>query len=80
MSGPLTLELPNVEGRGIGGAVADLEALSLDVQVHTQPIPRIGPFRRGEAGRVEAQSPRPGTAVQRGQRIDLYTFVDDEEG
>lgn len=78
--GALTIRLPDVEGSGITQGVADLEALDLEVRVVTQPIPRVGPFRRGQAGRVEAQVPRPGEAIQRGQRVDLYTFVEDGGG
>jgi eukaryotic-like serine/threonine-protein kinase len=77
--GPLTIELPNVRGQGIDAARAQLEALALKVRVEGVPRQRIGPFRRGEFGRVEEQVPSPGTSVQRGETITLYTFSEDAE-
>jgi eukaryotic-like serine/threonine-protein kinase len=79
--GALTIPVPNVRGKPIDTAVAELRALDLDPRVITQPIPRIGPFRRGEAGLVEEQSPPPGQdgGIRRGQTIDLYTFVEDAD-
>jgi eukaryotic-like serine/threonine-protein kinase len=77
--GALTFPLPRVEGKGIEEAEAELRALNLDVLVVKEPRPSIGPFRRGEYGLVEAQNPQPDESVQRGQRIDLYTFAPDEE-
>jgi beta-lactam-binding protein with PASTA domain len=77
--GPVTFELPRVEGEAVGDAVARLEALGLDVAVHEERRPRIGPFVRGRFGRVEVQDPAAGTAVRRGQRVDLYTFSERAE-
>nr|MBA2528549.1 PASTA domain-containing protein [Euzebyales bacterium] len=72
--GPLTVSLPGLVGTDVGDAVAELEGLALDVSVTEQPRPWIGPLRRGSYGRVEAQVPDAGTALQRGDRVDLYTF------
>jgi serine/threonine-protein kinase len=77
--GRLTIELPRVEGEDVEDATRELRALDLQVRVIEESRPRIGPFRRGRFGRVEAQDPQPGTAVQRGQTIDLYTFTEAAE-
>jgi eukaryotic-like serine/threonine-protein kinase len=77
--GSLTISVPRVEGKPIAEAVAELEALDLEVRVIREPRPRVGPFRRGEFGLVEAQNPQPGETLQRGGRVDLYTFAPDEE-
>lgn len=77
--GPLTIEVPDLRGNDVEAAVAELEELDLDVNVIRQPRPRIGPFVRGEEGRVEELDPAPGSNIERGQRIDVYTFDDDAE-
>lgn len=77
--GPLTVEVPDLRGNDVEAAVAELEQLDLDVNVIRQPRPRIGPFVRGEEGRVEELDPAPGSNIERGQRIDVYTFDDDAE-
>jgi serine/threonine-protein kinase len=77
--GAFTIRIPRVEGKGVEEAVAELRALDLAPNVIREPLPRVGPFRRGEVGRVEAQDPQPGEAVQRGQRVDLYTFTADDD-
>lgn len=74
--GPLTLEMPDVRTQPLDDAVAELENLGLDVTVAEEPVPRIGPFQRGEVGRAEEQLPQAGETVQRGDRVMLYTFVD----
>lgn len=75
--GPLTVEVPDLRGQPVQSAVAELEELALDVNVIRQPRPRIGPFVRGEEGQVEELDPAPGSSIERGQRIDVYTFDDD---
>ncbi|HWB71697.1 MAG TPA: Stk1 family PASTA domain-containing Ser/Thr kinase [Egibacteraceae bacterium] len=79
-AGPLTLAMPNVEGAGLEQARAQLAGLGLQVNVIEQERPKVGPLRRGSFGRVEYQSPRPGEAVRRGARVDLYTFSQSAEG
>jgi eukaryotic-like serine/threonine-protein kinase len=75
--GPLTVTVPDVEGEDLETAVAALRALDLEPRVIEEPRPRLGPFRIGSTGRVEAQDPRPGDQVERGTTIELYTYVDD---
>lgn len=75
--GPLTIEVPDLRGQPVEAAVTELEQLDLEVNVIRQPRPRIGPFVRGEEGRVEELAPAPGSSIERGQRIDVYTFDDD---
>ncbi|HUH07151.1 MAG TPA: PASTA domain-containing protein [Egibacteraceae bacterium] len=74
--GPLTIEMPNVRGKGIKDATAELEALGLVVSVDGQPRPSFGPFRQGKVGRVEEQLPQAGQAVRRGDSVTLYTFTE----
>ncbi|MDP8970398.1 MAG: Stk1 family PASTA domain-containing Ser/Thr kinase [Actinomycetota bacterium] len=74
-AGPVTFAMPNVEGTGVQAARARLAELGLRVNVTEQERPQVGPFRRGDFGRVEAQVPRPGEPVRRGDRVDLYTFT-----
>jgi beta-lactam-binding protein with PASTA domain len=62
--GPLTFPIPRVEGKPVDEAEAELRDLDLDVRVIKEPRPRVGPFRRGEFGLVEAQNPQPGEPVQ----------------
>ena len=72
--GPITIALGDYVGQGLTEAKESLAALDLEVRVIEQPRPVIGPARQGEYGRVEAQSPPEGTAVERGEVITLYTF------
>ena len=74
--GPLTIEMPDVRTQPIDDAVAELESLGLDVTVDEEPVPTIGPFRRGTVGRAEEQLPQAGASVERGAQVVLYTFVD----
>jgi serine/threonine-protein kinase len=74
--GPLTVEMPDVRTAPIEDAVAQLEELGLDVTVAEEPVPRIGPFQRGELGRAEETLPQAGDSVQRGDGVLIYTFVD----
>lgn len=76
-AGPLTIEVPDLRGQPVEDARAELAAMDLDVNVIRQPRPRVGPFVRGEEGRVEELDPRPGATIQRYERIDVYTFDDD---
>jgi serine/threonine-protein kinase len=78
-AGPLTVEVPDLRGQPVEEARAELAAMDLKVRVIRQPRPRVGPFVRGEEGRVEELSPQPGSTIQRGERIDVYTFDDDAE-
>ena len=81
--GPMTVEVPNVEGRSVEEARAALEKLDLRVKVVEEPRPRVGPFKRGGYGRVEAQDPQPGKKVRRGDTVTLYTFsraADERDG
>ncbi|MPZ72817.1 MAG: Stk1 family PASTA domain-containing Ser/Thr kinase [Nitriliruptorales bacterium] len=73
-AGPATVTLPNHVGQGLEQARGALAGLGLNVRVIEQQRPLIGPFRRGEFGRVEAQSPTAGTRLKRGEAVDLYTF------
>lgn len=77
--GPRTIELPDLRGDAVGDAVAALEELDLEVNVIRQPRQRVGPFVRGEEGRVEEMDPQGGSSVQRGETVDVYTFDDDAE-
>lgn len=72
--GPMTFKIPNVEGKSISDGRAILENLGLKVRVVEQARPQVGPFKRGQYGRVEAQDPQPGKKVQRGDSVTLYTF------
>ena len=72
--GPLTVTLPSVEGRPIDEGRAALQRLDLKVVVIEQARPRVGPFKRGDYGRVEAQDPSGGTKVKRGDTVRLWTF------
>ena len=73
--GPLTIELPNVRGKPIDEGRRTLERLGLRVEVIEQARPRVGPFKRGEYGRVEEQDPSPGKKVKRGDKVTLWTFT-----
>jgi beta-lactam-binding protein with PASTA domain/serine/threonine protein kinase len=79
--GPAPFRLPDVRGRDIDEAAAELRALGLEVRVVPIPRQRIGPFRRGEIGLVEEQYPVPGddVFVRRGDAVDLWTFSEDAE-
>ncbi|HWH32510.1 MAG TPA: PASTA domain-containing protein, partial [Egibacteraceae bacterium] len=72
--GPLTVKVPNVEGKAIDEGRRILEGLGLRVTVIEEPRPQVGPFKRGQYGRVEAQDPQPGKKVKRGDTVRLYTF------
>ena len=72
--GPITIALDDYQGQGLTEARESLAALGLEVRVIEQARPVIGPSQQGEYGRVEAQSPPSGTAVERGEVITLYTF------
>ena len=72
--GPLTVELPDVRGRSIDEGRAALQRLDLKVVVIEQARPRVGPFKRGDYGRVEEQDPSAGTRVKRGDTVRLWTF------
>jgi serine/threonine-protein kinase len=72
--GAQTIALGSYIGQGLEQARAALLALDLQVRVIEQERPVIGPSRQGVYGRVEAQAPDPGTAVERGEIINLYTF------
>jgi eukaryotic-like serine/threonine-protein kinase len=81
--GPVTFKIDSYVGQGLEQARGALRALDLEVRVTEQARPRIGPFRQGSYGRVEAQVPEPGSTVKRGDTIHLYTFsaaADDAEG
>jgi eukaryotic-like serine/threonine-protein kinase len=77
--GPLTIQMPNVEGDAIGAARDRLQGLGLQVRMNEQPRPMIGPFRHGQFGRVEHQEPRPGESVRRGETVTLWTFSEAAE-
>ena len=80
--GPVTFEIANYVGQGLSQAREALRALDLEVQVTEQARPRIGPFRQGTHGRVEAQVPEAGSSVKRGDTVHLWTFskaADDAE-
>jgi eukaryotic-like serine/threonine-protein kinase len=72
--GPVTFAIDSYVGQGLEQARTALRGLDLQVRVTEQARPRIGPFPRGEYGRVEAQVPEPGTKVKRGDTVHLYTF------
>lgn len=74
--GPLTVTMPDVRARSIEAAVEELESLGMDVTVSEEPVPTVGPFRRGRVGRAEEQLPQAGAPVERGTQVVLYTFVD----
>jgi eukaryotic-like serine/threonine-protein kinase len=81
--GPVTFKIDSYVGQGLEQARAALRALDLEVRVTEQARPRIGPFRQGSYGRVEAQVPEPGSTVKRGDTVHLYTFsaaADNAEG
>lgn len=77
--GPATIGVPDVEGNGVSEAVERLEAAGFATRVIEEPRPQLGPFRRGETGRVEAQDPQPGNSAERGSQVDLYTFSEAAE-
>lgn len=77
--GPLTVEAPNLRGQSLEQARAALTDLGLELAVEEQPRPQIGPFRRGQFGRVEEQVPEPGAAIRRGQTVTIYTFSEAAE-
>jgi serine/threonine-protein kinase len=72
--GPLTVEMPEVEGQPVGEARDALEALGLQVRLESEEVPTLGPFVRGRVGVVEVQEPAAGTEVQRGDEVVLYFF------
>ena len=76
-AGPLTIELPDLRGEPVEAAVASLEAEGLAVEVVREPRPSVGPFVRGQEGLVEETDPTPGSAIERGQQVVVYTFDDD---
>lgn len=77
--GPATIEVPDVEGDGVSEAVKELESAGFATRVIEEPRPQLGPFRRGETGRVEVQDPQPGNSAERGSQVDLYTFSEAAE-
>ena len=72
--GPVTITLGDYVGDGLEQTREALAAEGMEVRVYEQARPQIGPFRRGEFGRVEAQVPEPGTRLKRGETVTLYTF------
>lgn len=77
--GSATIEIPDVEGDGVSEGVEELEEAGFATRVIEEPRPQLGPFRRGETGRVEAQDPQPGKSAERGSQVDLYTFSEAAE-
>jgi serine/threonine-protein kinase len=73
--GPVTFDAPDVRGLSVEEAAARLGEEALRVRIVEQPRPRIGPFRRGEFGRVEEQVPEPDEEVRRGDAVTLYVFT-----
>jgi serine/threonine-protein kinase len=78
--GAATLVVPDLRGQELDPAVEQLRALGLEVEVFRSARPQIGPFRRGDFGRVENQSPAPGDAVPRGTLVEVLTYDPVEEG
>ncbi len=78
--GAATLVVPDLRGQELDPAVEQLRALGLEVQVFRSARPQIGPFRRGDFGRVENQSPAPGDEVPRGTLVEVLTYDPVEEG
>ena len=74
--GPLTITLPDVRGKPLDAAVEQLEALGLTVETDQDPVPTVGPFKRGVPGRAEETIPQAGKEITRGDDVLIYTFVD----
>jgi serine/threonine-protein kinase len=75
-AGPVTFEVPDVRGLALEEASQRLAEEDLRVRVVEQPRPRVGPFRRGQYGRVEEQVPERGEQVRRGDAVTLYVFTE----
>jgi eukaryotic-like serine/threonine-protein kinase len=74
--GPLTVTVPDVEGQGIEAGAQAVRDAGLEVRIIEEPRPYLGPFPRGEVGRVELQDEEPGSRLRRGSRVTLYTYVE----
>jgi regulator of chromosome condensation (RCC1) repeat-containing protein/PASTA domain-containing protein len=69
--------MPDVVGKLGAGALAQLHALGLSVQETTVPDPDR---RCTHVGRVESQSPPPGTVVGPGTHVAIRVYVDAQGG
>jgi len=78
--GPATIVVPDLRGQDLEGARAQLAELGLEVRLFAAARPQIGPFRRGDFGRVENQDPAPGERVARGRVVEILTYDPAQEG
>jgi beta-lactam-binding protein with PASTA domain len=66
LKGPTPVEVPNLVGRFLDGAVQQLRSAGLEAGETTgTPVPNV------PAGQIVRQSPPPGTRVDRGTRVQL---------
>jgi beta-lactam-binding protein with PASTA domain len=68
--GPAPVEVPNLRGRRVADAVAELEALGLKVEV----IRRGGPAALLTPDRVYDQDPGPGRTLRPGESVILWAY------
>jgi serine/threonine-protein kinase len=68
--GPAPVEVPNLRGRPVADAVAELEALGLKVEV----IRRGGPAALLTPDRVYDQDPGPGRTLRPGESVILWAY------
>ncbi len=73
--GPLTVSTPDVGGMDVDEARAAIEALGLTVTPVTEPQPTLGPFTIAPANRVQGQVPAAGTAIRRGEAVEIYYYT-----
>ncbi len=73
--GPLTVTTPDITGESVEEARAMIEALGLTVTPVTEPQPTFGPFTIAPANRVQGQVPASGTAIRRGEAVEIYYYT-----
>ncbi|MGI9018390.1 MAG: PASTA domain-containing protein [Euzebya sp.] len=73
--GPLTVEVPPVEGLSPEEAAAAIQTLDLVVAAETEPQPTLGPFVVARANVVRGSTPGAGEAIQRGQTVTIFYFT-----
>ncbi|HUG84508.1 MAG TPA: PASTA domain-containing protein, partial [Euzebya sp.] len=74
-AGPLTVEVPEVQGMSVEDARAAIEGLGLVVVERTEPQRTLGPFVIDDANVVLRQIPSAGEQIQRGGEVEIFFFT-----